>query len=152
MSLKETIDIDMKAAMKSGDKNRLTTIRAIRAGLLEKEVSIRVGGKAELSDEQETEVLVGMAKRRRDAITQFTEGNRPDLAAIEEAELAIIEEYLPEPATDEEITAVVKEIIAATGAASMKDMGKVMGQAMKSLKGKADGTIVQNTVKSLLNP
>ncbi|MDP8305652.1 MAG: GatB/YqeY domain-containing protein [Candidatus Chlorobium antarcticum] len=152
MSLKDTIDLDMKTAMKSGDKNRLTTIRAIRAGLLEKEVSIRVGGKAELSDEQQTEVLVGMAKRRRDSITQFTEGNRPDLAAIEEAELAIIEEFLPEPATDEEITAVVKEIITATGAASMKDMGKVMGQAMKSLKGKADGTIVQNTVKSLLNP
>jgi len=121
--------------------------------LLEKEV-LHKGKeeKAELSDEQQTEVLVGMAKRRRDSITQFTEGNRPDLAAIEEAELAIIEEFLPEPATDEEITAVVKEIITATGAASMKDMGKVMGQAMKSLKGKADGTIVQNTVKSLLNP
>ncbi|RTY37538.1 GatB/YqeY domain-containing protein [Chlorobium phaeovibrioides] len=152
MSLKETIDIDMKAAMKSGDKNRLTTIRAIRAALLEKEVSIRVGGKAELSDEQETEVLVSMAKRRRDSIMQFTEGNRPDLAANEEAELSVIEEYLPEPASDEEITTVVKEIIAATGASSMKDMGKVMGQAMKSLKGKADGTKVQNTVKTLLNP
>ncbi|HCD36994.1 GatB/YqeY domain-containing protein [Chlorobium phaeovibrioides] len=152
MSLKETIDIDMKAAMKSGDKNRLTTIRAIRAALLEKEVSIRVGGKAELSDEQETEVLVSMAKRRRDSIVQFTEGNRPDLAANEEAELSVIEEYLPEPASDEEITTVVKEIIAATGASSMKDMGKVMGQAMKSLKGKADGTKVQNTVKTLLNP
>jgi len=96
MSLKDTIDLDMKTAMKSGDKNRLTTIRAIRAGLLEKEVSIRVGGKAELSDEQQTEVLVGMAKRRRDSITQFTE-ETPDLAAIEEAELAIIEEFLPEP-------------------------------------------------------
>ena len=80
MSLKEKIDLDLKNAMKSGDKNRLNAIRSIRATLLEKEVSIRVAGKGVLSEEQEIEVLVSLAKKRRDAIEQFTAGNRPDLA------------------------------------------------------------------------
>ena len=81
MSLKEKIDLDLKNSMKSGDKTRLNAIRSIRASLLEKEVSIRVAGKGVLSDEQEIEVLVSLAKKRRDAIEQFTAGNRPDLAA-----------------------------------------------------------------------
>ena len=151
MSLKEKIDQDLKNTMKSGDKDRLNAIRSIRAALLEKEVSIRVGGKGVLSDEQEIEVLVSLAKKRRDAIEQFTAGNRPDLAATETTELHVIEEYLPEPLSDEEMTAVVQDVITKTGAASLKDMGKVMGEAMKALKGKADGTKVQHIVKSLLS-
>lgn len=151
MSLKEKIDSDLKLSLKSGDKTRLNAIRSIRATLLEKEVSIRVGGKAELNEEQEMEVLVGLAKKRRDAIEQFTAGGRPDLAATEKAELKIIEEYLPEPMSDEEVEATIREIVARTGATSMKEMGRVMGEAMKALKGKADGGKVQAVVKSILS-
>jgi hypothetical protein len=151
MSLKEKIDPDLKSSMKSGDKTRLNAIRSIRAALLEKEVSIRVGGVAMLTEEQELEVLVSLAKKRRDAIEQFTAGNRPDLAETEQAELAVLEEYLPAPVSDEEVTAVIQDIITKTGAASMKEMGKVMAEAMKALKGKADGTKVQQIVKSLLS-
>lgn len=151
MSLKEKIDADLKESLKSGKKERLNAIRSIRAALLEKEVSIRVGGVATLSEEQETEVLVSLAKKRRDAIEQFTAGNRPDLAENEQSELAVIEEYLPEPVSEEEIVAAIEEIIAKTGASSMKEMGRVMGEAMKQLKGKADGAKVQQIVKSLLS-
>ena len=151
MSLKEKIDQDLKNSMKSGDKDRLNAIRSIRAALLEKEVSIRVGGKAVLSDDQEIEVLVSLAKKRRDAIEQFTAGNRPDLAATELSELSVIEECLPEPVSDDEINSIVKDVVAKIGASSMKDIGKVMGEAMKALKGKADGTKVQQVVKSLLS-
>ncbi|ABB23478.1 GatB/YqeY domain-containing protein [Pelodictyon luteolum] len=151
MSLKEQIDADLKASMKSGDKTRLNAIRSIRATLLEKEVSIRVGGKAELSLDQEMDVLSSLAKRRRDAMEQFTQGGRPDLAENEQAELKVIEEYLPAPASQEEIEAVVREVITKSGAASMKDMGRVMGESMKALKGKADGTAVQQAVKALLS-
>ncbi len=151
MSLKEKIDLDLKNSMKSGDKTRLNAIRSIRATLLEKEVSIRVAGKGVLSEEQEIEVLVSLAKKRRDAIEQFTAGNRPDLAATELSELNVIEEYLPEPVSDEEVRSAIEEIVAKTGATSMKDIGKVMGLAMKALKGKADGTKVQEIVKSLLS-
>ena len=151
MSLKEKIDLDLKNSMKSGDKTRLNAVRSIRAALLEKEVSIRVGGIAVLTEEQELEVLVSLAKKRRDAIGQFTAGNRLDLAETEQAELAVLEEYLPAPVSDEEVTTVIQDIITKSGAASMKEMGKVMAEAMKALKGKADGTKVQQIVKSLLS-
>lgn len=151
MSLKERIDQDLKEAMKSGDKNRLNTIRSIRAALLEKEVSIRVGGKAELSDEQELEVVMNLAKKRKDSIQQYQDAGRKDLAEIEQAELAVITTYLPAQMPDEEIEAAVRDIIAQVGATSMKDMGKVMGAAMKKLKGKADGGKVQEMVKSALS-
>ncbi len=151
MSLKEKIDQDLKSSMKSGDKTRLNAIRSIRAALLEKEVSIRVGGTAVLTKEQELEVLVSLAKKRRDAIEQFTAGHRLDLAETEQLELAVLEEYLPAPVSDEEVTAVIEDIITKTGAASIKEMGKVMAEAMKTLKGKADGTKVQQIVKSLLS-
>ena len=151
MSLKEKIDQDLKSSMKNGDKTRLNAIRSIRAALLEKEVSIRVGGTAVLTEEQELEVLVSLAKKRRDAIEQFTAGHRLDLAETEQLELAVLEEYLPAPVSDEEVTAVIEDIITKTGAASIKEMGKVMAEAMKALKGKADGTKVQQIVKSLLS-
>jgi uncharacterized protein YqeY len=151
MSLKENIDRDLKETMKSGDKDRLNAIRSIRAALLEKEVSIRVGGKAVLTPEQEIEVLSGLAKKRRDAIGQFIAGNRSDLADIERKELSLIEEYLPAPMSDDEVKAVIAGIVAKTGASSMKDIGRVMGEAMKALKGRTDGNKVQEIVKSLLS-
>ncbi|ACF45779.1 MAG: GatB/YqeY domain-containing protein [Prosthecochloris sp.] len=151
MSLKERINTDLKEAMKSGEKNRLNAIRSIRAALLEKEVSIRVGGKAELTDEQELEVVISLAKKRKDSIQQYIDANRPELAETEKAELEILETYLPAQISHEEIEQTVMTIIAATGASSMKDMGKVMGAAMKELKGKADGGTVQEIVKSALS-
>ncbi|UZJ42780.1 GatB/YqeY domain-containing protein [Prosthecochloris sp. SCSIO W1101] len=151
MSLKERIDQDLKEAMKSGDKNRINTVRAIRAAFLEKEVSLRVGGKAELNAEQELEVVMSLAKKRKDSIQQYKDAGRMDLAETEQAELSVIETYLPAQMADEEIEATVKDIIAGVGATSMKDMGKVMGAAMKQLKGKADGGKVQEIVKSALS-
>ena len=151
MSLKARIDQDLKEAMKSGDKNRINTVRAIRAAFLEKEVSIRVGGKAELSEEQELEVVMSLAKKRKDSIQQYKDAGRTDLAETEQAELAVIETYLPAQMPDDEIEVAVKKIIAQLGATSMKDMGKVMGAAMKTLKGKADGGKVQAIVKSVLS-
>lgn len=151
MSLKERINTDLKEAMKSGEKTRLNAIRSIRAALLEKEVSIRVGGKAELTDEQELEVVISLAKKRKDSIQQYIDANRPELAETEKAELEILETYLPAQISHEEIEQTVMTIIAATGASSMKDMGKVMGAAMKELKGKADGGTVQEIVKSALS-
>ncbi len=151
MGIKDQIDRNLKEAMKSGEKNRLNAIRAIRAALLEKEVSIRVGGKAELSNEQELEVLMSLAKKRKDSIQQYVDAGREDLAGTERAELAVIETYLPAPLSDEEIRAVVDRIVTETGASSMKDMGRVMGAAMKALKGKADGGKVQQLVRSALS-
>lgn len=151
MSLKERIDQDLKEAMKSGDKNRINTVRAIRAAFLEKEVSLRVGGKAELNEEQELEVVMSLAKKRKDSIQQYKDAGRMDLAETEQAELSVIETYLPAQMADEEIEATVKDIIAGVGATTMKDMGKVMGAAMKQLKGKADGGKVQEIVKSALS-
>ena len=151
MVIKKRIDQDLKEAMKSGDKNRLNTIRAIRAALLEKEVSIRVGGKAELSEEQELEVVLSLAKKRKDSMQQYQDADRQDLAETEKAELAVIETYLPARMSDEEVEAAVREIIGQVGATSMKDMGKVMGAVMQKLKGKADGGKVQDLVKSVLS-
>lgn len=150
MSLKDKINEDLKAAMKSGEKVRLEAIRAIRTALLNKEVSIRVGGVGTLSPDQEMEVLVSIAKQRRDSIEQYKSGNRPDLAEKESAELAIIEEYLPKQLTEEEVKEVIERIVTQVGASSPKDMGKVMGTAMKELKGKADGNVVQQLVKARL--
>ncbi|MBC8524469.1 MAG: GatB/YqeY domain-containing protein [Chlorobium phaeobacteroides] len=151
MVIKKRIDQDLKEAMKSGEKNRLNTIRAIRAALLEKEVSIRVGGIAELTEEQELEVVLSLAKKRKDSMQQYQDAGRQDLADTEKAELAIIETYLPARMSDKEVEAAVREIIGQVGATSMKDMGKVMGAVMQKLKGKADGGKVQEFVKSVLS-
>jgi len=151
MSIKKRIDQDLKEAMKSGDKNRLNTIRAIRAALLEKEVSIRVGGKAELTEEQELEVVLSLAKKRKDSMQQYQDAGRQDLADTEKAELVVIEAYLPARMSDKEVEAAVREIIGQVGATSMKDMGKVMGAVMQKLKGKADGGKIQEFVKSVLS-
>ncbi|ASQ90068.1 glutamyl-tRNA amidotransferase [Prosthecochloris sp. GSB1] len=151
MGIKDQINQDLKEAMKGGEKTRLNAIRAIRAALLEKEVSIRVGGKAELSEEQELEVLMSLAKKRKDSIQQYGQAGRNDLAETEKAELDVIETYLPAPLSDEEVQEIVRDIIGKTGATSMKDMGKVMGAAMKALKGKTDGGKVQEIVKAALS-
>jgi uncharacterized protein len=150
MSLKEQIGEDIKTAMKAKDKLRLQTVRGIKKAILDKEVELRPQGQDSLTPEQEIELLSQQAKQRRDSIEQFTNAGRDDLAEQESQELAIIETYLPEQVSDEEVAKIIDELIAASGATTMKDLGKVMGPAMKQLKGKADGKKIQELVKSKL--
>jgi uncharacterized protein len=151
MSLKDQISEEIKAAMKAQDKVRLETLRGIKKVLLEKEVSVRPSGQTELTPEQEIEALSQIAKQRRDSIDQYQKVGREDLANQEALELAIVETYLPQQLSDEEVAQVIEQIIAAVGATSAKDMGKVMGPAMQQLKGKADGKKVQDLVKAKLS-
>ena len=151
MGLKEQIGEDIKTAMKAKDKIRLQTVRGIKKAILEKEVELRPKGQDSLTPEQEIELLSQQAKQRRDSIEQFTNAGRDDLADKEKQELAIIETYLPEQVSDAEIESIVDRLIADSGASTMKDLGKVMGPAMKELKGKADGKKIQELVKSKLS-
>lgn len=151
MSLKDQITEEIKAAMKSKDKLRLETVRSIKKALLEKEVSVRPGGRAELTEVEEIEVLSQQAKQRRDSIEQYRQAGRNDLAEQEAQELTVIEAYLPKQLSEAEIEAVISEIVLQVGATSPKDMGKVMGPAMQQLKGKADGKKVQDLVKAKLS-
>ncbi|MEM9503745.1 MAG: GatB/YqeY domain-containing protein [Cyanobacteria bacterium P01_E01_bin.43] len=150
MSLKDRISEDIKTAMKAKDKLRLETVRSIKKVILEEESTARGKGQEGLTDTQELEVLTRLAKQRKDAIAQYTNASRPDLADKEAAELAILEEYLPAQLSDADIEAVIDALIAKTGATSAKDMGKVMGPAMQELKGRADGAKVQAMVKAKL--
>jgi uncharacterized protein YqeY len=150
MSLKDQVSEAIKAAMKSGDKVRLETVRSIKKAILEKEVAVRPSGQEALTEAQEMEVLVQLAKQRRDSIAQYQNAGRTDLANQEAQELAILEEYLPQQLSDAEIEQAIDEIITQVGASSAKDMGKVMGPAMQKLKGKADGKKVQEVVKHKL--
>lgn len=151
MSLKEKIGEDIKTAMKAKDKIRLQTIRGIKKAILDKEVEMRPQGQDSLTQDQEIELLSQQAKQRRDSIKQFKNGGREDLAEKESQELAIIATYLPEQVSDSDLEAVIDEIISTSGATSLQDLGKVMGTAMKQLKGKADGKKIQELVKSKLS-
>lgn len=151
MSLKDRIGEDIKSAMKAKDKIRLETVRSIKKVILEKEVALRPKGQDILTEEQEIELLSQQAKQRRDSIEQYRNGGREDLAEKEAQELAIIETYLPKQLSDEEVNSVLDEIITSVGATSAKDLGKVMGVAMKQLKGKADGKKIQAMVKEKLS-
>lgn len=151
MSLKDRITEDIKLAMKAKDKVRLETVRSIKKSILEKEVSVRPTGQETLTEAQEMEVLVQLAKQRRDSIAQYQQAGRTDLADQETQELAILEEYLPKQLSDAEIGQVIDDLIRQVGATSAKDLGKVMGPAMQQLKGKADGKKVQDMVKARLS-
>lgn len=150
MSLKDRVSDDIKTAMKAKDKIRLETVRSIKKVILERESSVRASGQEGLTEAQEIEVLVQLAKQRRDSIDQYQQANRTDLADQEAQELAILEEYLPRQLSDSEIGDAIDQIIVQVGATSVKEMGKVMGAAMQQLKGKADGKKVQDLVKAKL--
>ncbi len=150
MGLKEQIGEDIKSAMKAKDKIRLETVRGIKKAILEKEVALRPKGQDSLTEEQEIELLAQQAKQRRDSIAQYRDAGREDLAEKEQQELAIIETYLPKQLDDAELEQILTQIIADVGATTPKDLGKVMGKAMKELKGKADGKKIQEIVKSKL--
>ncbi len=151
MSLKDQILTDLKEAMKAKEQDRLRVLRSLKARLQEKEISQRKGGAAELTDDQAVEVLMKAAKQRKESIEQFQQGGREDLAQNEKLELAIIEEYLPEMLSEEEVREVVQKKISETGATGPQDMGKVMGPLMGMLKGKADGGLVSKVVKEELS-
>ncbi len=147
MDLKNKINEDMKTAMKSGEKLRLETIRSIRALILEFEKS---GSGKELNSDEELKMLTTAAKKRKEAIEQYRNAGREDLASKEEAELKIIMDYLPKQLTEEEILEEVKKIGSEIGAKTKEDFPKLMPQAMKSLKGKADGKVVKSAVEKYL--
>ncbi len=146
MSLKGKITADMKAAMKAGDKDRLKVVRLIMAAVKQVEVDKRT----ELDDAAVLSVLDKMVKQRRDSVEQFEKGGRDDLAKIELAEIAVLEEYLPEQLSDAELDALIDEAIAATGAESIRDMGKVMGMIKGKAAGRADMGAVGARVKARL--
>ncbi len=150
MALKDKINELIKDAMRAKDQVRLDTLRSVKSALLEKEISIRQGGVAELSEAEEMAVLNNLGKKRKDSIEQFTNAGRTELAAKEAKELEILMEFLPKQLTEAEVKARLAELVAETGAQSMKDLGKVMPQAMKEFKGRADGKLVQDLLKSLL--
>ncbi len=148
MALKEKINEDLKIAMKSGDKLRLETIRSIRALILEFEKS---GKDKSLSHEDEINLLSSAAKKRKDSIEQYRNANREDLASKEEAELAILQEYLPKQLNEEEVIKEVKKLADEIGAVTKQDFPKLMPLAIKTLKGKADGKIIKESVDKVLN-
>ncbi|MCE7056830.1 GatB/YqeY domain-containing protein [Algoriphagus sp. AGSA1] len=149
MSLKQKIESEIKSAMIAKDKTRLGALRSIKSLILLEET--KSGAKAELSEEDELKLLTKAAKQRKDSADIYEKQSRTDLYEVEMAELKVLEEFLPEAMTDEEITAVIRAIIAQTGASSPKDMGKVMGVASKELAGRADGKVISEKVKALLN-
>lgn len=147
MSLKEKINEDLKTAMKSGDKIRLETVRSIRALILEFEKS---GSQKELNEEEEIKLLSSAVKKRKEAIEQYQNAKRDDLAQKEEAEMNIILEYLPKQLNEDEITNIVKKLADEINTKSKEDFAKLMPLAMKNLKGKADGKVVRSVVEKIL--
>lgn len=150
VSLKARVADDLKDAMRARDDVRRRTLRSIRSALMNAEISEREGGTGELTAQQELAVLQKEAKQRRESVQQFEVAGRDDLAEKERAELAVIEEYLPDQLTDEELRARLETIVDEVGASSMADMGKVMSRAMGELRGQADGNRVRELVESLL--
>ena len=147
MSLEAKIAQDLKTAMKAKDEAAKRSLRAIKSAILLFKTD---GNNAELDEAAEIKMLQKLVKQRRDSLAIYEKQGRDDLAQPEREEIAVIEKYLPKQLSDEELEAVVKDIIAKTGASSMKDMGKVMGMASKQLAGKADGRAISTKVKALL--
>jgi len=146
MALKERITEDMKTAMRAGDKERLATVRLLLAAIKQREVDERIT----LDDGQVLAVIDKMIKQRREAISQFEAGGRADLVAKETAETTVLQAYLPAQLTAAEIDALITEAIAATGAASIKDMGKVMGFVKGKAQGRADMGALSARIKQKL--
>jgi len=146
MSLKEKIADDIKQAMRAGEKSRLQTLRMLMAAIRQREIDDR----AELDDDQTQVVVERMVRQRRESIAQYTRGGRPELAAAEEEEIAVLQAYLPAQLSDEEVAAVVDEALAESGASDMSAMGQVMGLLKPRLQGRADMSKVSALVRSRL--
>lgn len=148
MDIFEKVSKDIIAAMKAKDKMRLEALRNVKKFFIEAKTA--PGANDTLDDATALKILSKLAKQGRDTAALYHEQSRPDLAEEEEAQAAVIEEYLPKALSAEELEAEIKSVIAETGAASMKDMGKVMGVASKKLAGRADGKAISTLVKQLL--
>ncbi len=149
MSLKQQIESDIKKAMLAKEKDELRALRAIKSMILLAETE--KGKTGELSADTEMKLLQKATKQRSDSLEIYKQQGRDDLAAVEQAEIDVIARYLPKQLSKEDLETEIKKIIDETGASSIKDMGKVMGIASKSLAGKADGKAISEVVKSLLN-
>ncbi len=147
MSLKDEINKEMKAAMKSRDKDRLKTIRLILSEIKRVEVDERIA----VDDQRTLSILAKMIKQRRDSIAQYDSAGRTELSKIEKDEITVINEFLPEALTDDEVNNLIEKAISETGADSMKDMGKVMGIIRPQIQGRADAGEVSKRVKEALN-
>jgi uncharacterized protein len=147
MSLKDKINEDLKASMKNQDTVRTETLRSIRAEIIKMDKS---GMQREMNEDEELQLLMRQVKMRKEAMEMFEMGNRADLVEKEKMQLDIINEYLPKPLTKEEAEEIINNIIKELGEVTEKDFGKVMSASMKSLKGKIDGKIIQEIVKSKL--
>lgn len=148
MSLENTINEAIKTAMKEKDKVALDSLRAVKSQILLLKTEAR---SAEVSAEQEIAILQRMIKQRKDSYEQFSAQGRTDLADVEEAQMKVIEKFLPKQLSAEELETEMKNIIAETGAETMKDLGKVMGVASKALAGKSDGKSISEMAKKLLS-
>jgi len=147
MSLTDTIAKDLMFAMKNKQTEKLEALRAVKTAFI---LARTNAGNTQLTDDEELKIIQKLVKQRKDSAAEFSAQNRTDLAAKELAEADVISEYLPKQLSPDEIKEVVARIISETGAASIKDMGKVMGVASKELAGKADGKIISDIVKELL--
>lgn len=147
MIFRNRLDQELIAAAKTADKVRLSALRLLKNGLHNREIDL----KRELDEAEFLQYLSGMVKQRRDSIEQFEKGGRPDLVAKEEAELKVIQEFMPAQMSEVEVEAVIAETIRETGAAGIRDMGKVMKALMPKVAGKADGKMVGEKVKQLLS-
>ncbi|WP_026906231.1 GatB/YqeY domain-containing protein [Paucisalibacillus globulus] len=148
MSLMTQLNDDMKQAMKNKDKERLSVIRMVKASLQNESIKL---GKSELSEDEDLTILSRELKQRKDSLQEFKSAGREDLVEKLEMEIKIIQEYMPEQLSDEELSAIVQEAIQETGASSKKDMGKVMSAVMPKVKGKADGSKINKLVQEHLN-
>ncbi len=148
MGLESKIQEELKLAMKSGDRFKVDTLRGLIAQIKDERIKLRP---KELTEENILTVIQRAVKRRKEAIEMYKQGNRPDLVEKEEKELKILQTYLPEQLSSEELNKIIETVIDQVGAASIKDMGKVMGAVMKQVQGRADGKQVQQLVRERLS-
>jgi len=154
MSIKQRLDTDMKQSMKAREQRTVTCIRMLKSKLLEREVALRSkeGKDYEITDEEALTVISTYAKQRRDSISSYRDGGREELATEEEAELAIVERYLPQQLSENALRELIAGAIAEAGASTIKDLGSVMKLVVPKSKGLADGKLVNQLVRELLTP
>ncbi len=148
MSFTDKINADLKTAMKAKDQDTMRTLRAIKSAIL---LANTDGSGEEMTEEKGIKILQKLVKQRKESLDIYVKQGREDLAAPERAEIAVIEKYLPEAMSEEDVEKAVKAVIEQSGASSMKDMGKVMGMATKQLAGQADGKVISGIVRKLLS-
>jgi len=150
-SIMDRVTDEIKTAMKARDKVRLRTLRGLRSSLMNKTIDKRQGDDAELDDAEQLAVVRKEVKQRKDSIEQFADAGRDDLVQKEEEELEVLKEFMPEPMSEDKLRSTIHEIIDDVGATDMSGMGPVMGRAMGQLRGKVDGSRVQQIVREMLS-